>query len=62
VSFLHCDRCGTLFGTDGRFMAANVDVLSEEARETLEQVLLCPSCTRAVGDDLTLETTVYDHD
>lgn len=43
-------------------MAATVDVLAGDSRETLEQVLLCPSCARAVGDDLTLETTLYDHD
>jgi hypothetical protein len=62
MSYLHCDRCGTLFGTDGRFMTANVDIVAGDGRETLDQVLLCESCTRAVGEGLTLETTVFDHD
>lgn len=41
-------------------MTLEVDVLGRESRETLEQVLLCGSCTDAVGDALSLETVVHE--
>ena len=61
MTVLHCDRCGTLFDPEETFMAVDVDVLGESSPETIAQVLLCESCTDAVGDSLSLETTVHEH-
>lgn len=61
MTVLHCDRCGTLFDPDGTFMTVGVEVLGEP-RETLDQVLLCESCTDEVGDELSLETVVHEGD
>jgi hypothetical protein len=61
MTVLHCDRCGSLFDPDGRFMTVDVDVLGTP-RETLGQVLLCASCTDEVGDELSLETVIHEGD
>lgn len=62
MTVLRCDRCRDLFDPDGTFMTVEVDVLDRGSRETLEQILLCESCTDAVGDALSLGTVVHERD
>lgn len=60
MTVLGCDRCGTLFDPHERFTTADVEVLGRASRETVAQVLLCGTCTAAVGDSLSLETSIHD--
>jgi hypothetical protein len=59
MSVIHCDRCGTHFSTDDRFMTVDIEAVSGRTREVIDQVLLCDACTRSVGTDLSLETTTH---
>jgi hypothetical protein len=60
MSDIYCDRCGELFDTNGRYNRVTVAALGDGAREIIAQVVLCPNCTGAVGDSLSLETVVHD--